>query len=105
MFLCLTPFSHRAEIKIVIIFRKKKIKMATASYIEHKIIHADKLAVFTCNDEINELQIRYYVIKNWVTLTQGMDNSTILFIAGVHGLKTGKLGPKEYIQTLKNQVR
>ena len=105
MFLCLTPFSHRAEIKIVIIFRKKKIKMATASYIEHKIVHADKLAVFTCNDEINELQIRYYVIKNWVTLTQGMDNSTILFIAGVHGLKTGKLGPKEYIQTLKNQVR
>ena len=105
MFLCLTPFSHRAEIKIVIIFRKKKIKMATASYIEHKIVHADKLAVFTCNDEINELQIRYYVIKNWATLTQGMDNSTILFIAGVHGLKTGKLGPKEYIQTLKNQVR
>ena len=105
MFLCLTPFSHRAEIKIVIIFRKKKIKMATASYIEHKIVHADKLAVFTCNDEINEWDIRYYVIDNWETLTQGMDSSTILFIAGVHGLKTGKLGPKEYIQTLKNQVR
>ena len=79
--------------------------MATASTIEHKIVHADKLAVFTCNDEINEWQIRYYVIDNWETLTQGMDNSTILFIAGVHGLKTGKLGPKEYIQTLKNQVR
>ena len=83
----------------------KPFKMATASTIEHKIVHADKLAVFTCNDEINEWQIRYYVIDNWVTLTQGMDNSTILFIAGVHGLKTGKLGPKEYIQTLKNQVR
>ena len=79
--------------------------MAGAATIEHKIVHADKLAVFTCNDEINEWDIRYYVIDNWETLTQGMDSSTILFIAGVHGLKTGKLGPKEYIQTLKNQVR
>ena len=52
-----------------------------AATIEHKIVHADKLAVFTCNDEINEWDIRYYVIDNWETLTQGMDSSTILFMA------------------------
>ena len=74
-----------------------------ASNIEHRIVHADKLAVFTCNDEIDERQIRFYVIHNWETLTQGMDNSTILFIAGVHGDETGKLGPNEDIQTMKNQ--
>ena len=74
-----------------------------ASSIEHPIVHADKLAVFTCNDEIDERQIRFYFIDNWKSLTLGMDNSTILFIAGVHGYKTGKLGPKEEIQTLKNQ--
>ena len=78
--------------------------MATAASIEHKIVHADKLAVFTCNDEIDERQIRFYVIDNWETLTQGMDNSTILFIAGVHGLETGKLGPKIF-SAMKNQVR
>ena len=73
--------------------------------IEHPIVHADKLAVFTCNDECNEINIRYYFIKNWETLTLGMDNSTVLFIAGIHGKETGKFGPNENIQTLKNQVR
>ena len=74
-----------------------------AASIEHQIVHADKLAVFTCNDEIDERQIRFYVIENWKTLTQGMDNSTILFIAGVHGYQTGKLGPRSYIEDMKSQ--
>ena len=73
--------------------------------IDHPIVHADKLAVFTCNNEINEINIRYYFIKNWETLTLGMDNSTVLFIAGIHGKETGKFGHNENIQTLKNQVR
>ena len=77
--------------------------MATYT-IDHPIVHADKLAVFTCNNEINEINVRWYFIKNWKTLTLGMDNSTILFIAGIHGKKTGKFGPNENIQTLKNQV-
>ena len=77
-----------------------------ASYkIEHPKVHADKLAVFTSNDEINEIDVRCYFIKNWDTLTMGMDNSTILFIAGIHGKETGKLGHNENIQTMKNQVR
>ena len=74
-----------------------------AASIEHQIVHADKLAVFTCNDEIDERQIRFYVIDNWKTLTLGMDNSTILFIAGVHGYETGKLGPNGYIEDMENQ--
>ena len=78
-------------------------KMAS-SRIEHKIIHADKLAVFTCNDRIDERQVRLYVINNWKKLTLEMDNSTILFIAGVHGLESGKLGPREFIEDMKNQV-
>ena len=73
--------------------------------IDHPIVHADKLAVFTCNNEINEINIRYYFIKNWETLTLGMDNSTVLFIAGIHGKETGKFGPYENIQTLQNMVR
>ena len=74
-----------------------------AASIEHQIVHADKLAVFTCNDEIDERQIRFYVIDNWKTLTLGMDNSTILFLAGVHGYETGKLGPNGYIEDMENQ--
>ena len=78
--------------------------MATFN-IDHPIVLADKLAVFTCNNEINEINVRKYFINNWKKLTLGMDNSTILFIAGIHGKKTGKFGPNENIQTLKNQVR
>ena len=72
------------------------------SSIEHKVIHADKLAVFTCNDLIDEFNIRCYFIKHWYTLTQGLDNATILFIAGVHGEENGKLGENEDIITLQN---
>ena len=74
-----------------------------ASYLENKIIN-DKLAIFTFNDEIDERQVRIYFIKNWETLTLGMDGATILFMAGIHGQETGNLGPRENIQSLKNQV-
>ena len=73
--------------------------------IKHEIVHADKLAIFSCNDEIGEIDIRHYFIKNWKTLTIGLDNSTILFIAGIHGDESGKLDENEDIQQLKNQVR
>ena len=76
-----------------------------ATSIEHQILRADKLTVFTCNDEVNEPMVRRYVIKHWKTLTLEMDNSTILFVAGIHGKKTGKLGPNENIQSMKNQVK
>ena len=72
--------------------------------IEEKIV-TEKLAVFTFDDEINEPSFRRYFVKNWNNLTVGMKNSTILFMGGSHGEKTGKLGRPENIQTLKNQVR
>ena len=73
-------------------------------YLQNVIVN-DKLTIFTFNDGINEMQVRTYFIRNWKTLTLGMDGSTVLFIGGVHGLETGKFGPPEDIQTLKNQVR
>ena len=76
-----------------------------ATSIEHQIMQADKLTVFTANDEVNEIVIRKYTIKYWKTLTQEMDNLTILFVGGIHGKDTGELGRNEKIQTMKNQVR
>ena len=67
-----------------------------ASYLQHKIVN-DKLTIFTFNDEIDERQVRIYFIKNWETLTLGMDGSTILFIGGIHGKDSGKFGPNEDI--------
>ena len=73
--------------------------------IEERIV-IDKLAVITFDEPVNEMEFRRYLKKNWKTLTLGLnDGSTILFMAGVHGEDTGKLGLAESIQTLKNQVK
>ena len=79
--------------------------MASLRKIADRIV-VDKLAVITFDDPVNEMEFRRYFIKNWKALTLGLnDGSTILFIAGVHGEDTGKLGPIENIQTLTNQVK
>ena len=73
--------------------------------VANKIV-IDKLAVITFDDEVSEPGFRRYLVKNWETLTFGLyHGSTILFIGGTHGEKSGKLGPVESIQSLKNQVR
>ena len=72
---------------------------------EDKIV-IEKLAVITFDDVVSEPAFRRYFKRSWDSLTKGFNNgSTILFIGGVHGDDKGKLGPRENIQTLKNQVR
>ena len=86
---------------------------------EDKIV-IEKLAVITFDDVVSEPGFRRYLKRRdprprnlgtgrnttWDSLTKGLnDGSTILFIGGVHGNDKGKLGPRENIQTLKNQVR
>ena len=65
----------------------------------------EKSAVITFDNEVAEMAFRRYMKNNWDNLTKGLNNSTILFLAGVHGKDSGELGPNEDIQTLKNQVR
>ena len=70
-----------------------------------KQIVIEKSAVITFDNVVDEMAFRRYLKNNWENLTLGLKNSTILFLAGVHGDDSGKLGPNEDIQTLKNQVR
>ena len=65
----------------------------------------EKSAVITFDNEVAEMAFRRYMKNNWDNLTKGLNDSTILFLAGVHGEDSGELGPNEDIQTLKNQVR
>ena len=79
--------------------------MESNRIMEDKIV-IEKLAVITFDDVINEIAFRRYLIRQWEALTLGLnDGSTILFIGGIHGEDSGKLGPPETIQTLKNQVK
>ena len=70
-----------------------------------KQIVIEKSAVITFDNEVDEMAFRRYMKNNWENLTLGLNESTLLFLAGVHGEDSGKLGPNEDIQTLKNQVR
>ena len=70
-----------------------------------KQIVIEKSAVITFENEVDEMAFRRYLKSNWEKLTLGLNDSTILFLAGVHGSDSGQLGPNENIQTLKNQVR
>ena len=71
-----------------------------------KQIVIEKSAVITFENEVDEMAFRRYLKRSWESLTLGLnDGSTILFIAGVHGEDTGKLGPVTSIDTLKFQVR
>ena len=70
-----------------------------------KQIVIEKSAVITFEHVVDEMAFRRYLKNHWKNLTLGLKNSTILFLAGVHGDDSGELGPNEDIQTLKNQVR
>ena len=84
---------------------RKKIESLEARRLRLRLkIVNEKLAVFTFDDVINEPGFRRYFIKNWKAMTVGMQSSTILFMAGIHGTESGEFGEPENIQTLKNQV-
>ena len=70
-----------------------------------KQIVIEKSAVITFENQVDEMAFRRYLKGHWKDLTLGLKNSTILFLAGVHGSICGKFGPNVNIQTLKNQVR
>ena len=81
--------------------KDKEAKMVSIA----KQIVIEKSAVITFENEVAEMAFRRYLKDNWEKLTLGLNDSTILFLAGVHGSDSGQLGPNENIQTLKNQVR
>ena len=50
----------------------------------------DKLTVVTFAGTIHAARIRKFLQKNWNTLTMEMENSSILFIAGIYKDNLGK---------------
>ena len=79
--------------------------MAATCDLNKGIIRAEKLSIFTFTSETNEWIMREYIFKHWNILSEGMEDSTILFLAGVHGLEDGRLGPNaDSIETMQTQV-
>ena len=55
-----------------------------SSIMNHPVFISEKLAIITCSGEVTSRAIRNYMLKNWNVLSQGLDNSSILIMAGVH---------------------
>ena len=73
---------------------------------ESSLIHAEKLAIFSAYAEVNEREVRNYLIEKWETITQGMNDSTMLFMAGIHGSDQGTIGPKaRSLEIMKVQIK
>ena len=79
-----------------------------ATYInEDKTFKCEALSIFTCknNTTLGAKDLRLYFKKHWRNIFQGMNNSTILFIAGVHGEEDGKLGNRAHnLKSIEKQV-
>ena len=98
--------SHNFHVVILILKKCKRCKKIRSIFspIMTPKLQVEKLAILSSNIETNEGQIRRYIVKEWWTLTYGLKDATILFIAGVHGLQDGNLGnPEESVAELKHQ--
>ena len=67
------------------------------TYSENRTFKCEKLSVFTCRDTetVQATELRKYIKQHWRKIFQGLTNSTILIIGGVHGSATGKVGDRE----------
>ena len=45
--------------------------------------------------KVETIEWLHYVKNNWDRLTENLRDATILLLAGRHGLKSGRIGPKD----------
>ena len=66
----------------------------------------DKLTIFTSENQVDPPEIREYIIEHWDEISVRLENSTVLFIGGVHGGEDGAVGDedKELWRSMENQV-
>ena len=71
----------------------------------HTNIKSDKLTIFTASKTVEAPEIRKYIIKHWKEISVGLDNSTVLFMGGVHGGASGYIGDDaNNMGQIENQV-
>ena len=67
-------------------------------------LQVQKSAVLLNKVQVTANQWRQYLQKNWRELTAYLQNATILFLTGRHGLEDGSIGPQDEWVT-KNQIQ
>ena len=69
--------------------------MAYAPSFTKGVLRIENLSVITSLGEVDCRQVREVIVQKWPELSQELYDGTILFIAGVHGQESGKLGDFE----------
>ena len=65
----------------------------------------DKLTIFTSENQVDPPEIREYIIEHWDEISVRLENSTVLFIGGVHGGASGYIGDDaNNMGQIENQV-
>ena len=54
-----------------------------------------KSAILLNNRQVQVRECLDYLIKNWASLTESLRDSTILILAGRHGMEDGIIGPSD----------
>ena len=75
--------------------------------VKDQTFKCEGLSIFTIRQDktVGAKDLRLYIKKHWKNIFQGMTNSTILIICGVHGSITGEVGDRvENKEGIKNQV-
>ena len=70
-------------------------------------LRVQKCAVLLNEIEVTAFQWRLYLQKNWHELTAHLQNATILFLTGRHGLEDGSIGDQDdsVMRHQREQVR
>ncbi len=79
-------------------------KISFANTIMERFFTAESLVIITSKDEVDALQWKKYMEKNWDRLMQ--KNSKLLVLAGIHGEQDGKLGhlDVDLLQDYRRQI-
>ena len=67
-------------------------------------LRVQKCAVLLNKTAVQAMQWRLYFQRNWNKLTAHLQNTTILFLTGRHGLEDGSIGPQDE-NVKKNQLQ
>ena len=69
------------------------------------VLRIENLAVVCSNDEVDVVEVRELLLQRWKHISCQLDKGTILFMAGAHGRKDGKIDELEMsCRTIVDQV-
>ena len=91
----ISRFKPAADIFVERHTKKKRMSVSDNKPKLEPNLKCYKGAVLLNKWEVSTLEWSLYVRKNWDRLTENLRDATILLLAGRHGLKSGRIGPKD----------